>query len=537
MRIACLGGGPAGLYFAIAMKRREPRHEIVVVERNRPYDTFGWGVVLSDETLVNLNASDPDSAEAIRRAFVYWDDIAVFYRGTVTRSSGHGFCGIGRKRLLNILQDRARALGVTLQFETEFESADGYRGYDLVVAADGANSKIRSALAHVFKPDIDVRACKYIWLGTRQRFQDAFTFIFEETEHGWIWAHAYQFDAETATFIVECSEPTWRRFGFDGMSQEETIAACERIFARNLGGHRLATNARHLRGSAWLNFHRVQCEQWSHENLVLMGDAAATAHFSVGSGTKLALESAIALAEYLHTEPTMAAAFHRYEEERRTEVLRLQSAARNSTEWFEQVERYLHLDPVQFNYSLLTRSQRISHENLRARDKAWLESAEMWFEEQATSEKPDQSRPPMFTPFRLRDLRLKNRIVVSPMDAVPRRRWHAHRLAPGALCRARKGRGRAGDHRDDVRVARRANHARLRRPVRARARGRVEAHRRFRPRGDRRQDRHATRTFRAERIDSARLGDDGCAAAGRTIGRSSGRRRWRGRRRIRCRAR
>ena len=426
MRIACLGGGPAGLYFAIAMKRRRSSDEIVVIERNRPYDTFGWGVVLSDETLVNLKASDPESAEGIRCAFVYWDDIAVFYRGSVTRSSGHGFCGIGRRRLLNILQDRARALGVTLQFETEFESADDYRGYDLVVAADGANSKIRGALAHVFKPDIDVRACKYIWLGTRQRFEDAFTFIFEETEHGWIWAHAYQFDADTATFIVECSEATWRRFGFDAMSQEETLATCERIFAKNLGTHQLAANAKPAApklagasasgGGAWLNFRRVLCEKWSHENLVLMGDAAATAHFSVGSGTKLALESAIALADYLHGEPTMAAAFDRYEQERRTEVLRLQSAARNSTEWFENVERYLHLDPVQFNYSLLTRSQRISHENLRTRDKAWLESAEVWFEEQATKEKPRHSRPPMFTPFRLRDLRLKNRIVVSPMD-------------------------------------------------------------------------------------------------------------------------
>jgi len=415
MRIACLGGGPAGLYFAIAMKRRCPGDEIVVVERNRPYDTFGWGVVLSDETLVNLEASDPESAEAIRQSFVYWDDIAVHYRGTVTRSSGHGFCGIGRRRLLNILQDRARALGVTLLFETEFESADAYRDRDLVVVADGANSKIRSGMAEVFKPNIDVRSCKYIWLGTHQRFQDAFTFIFEETEHGWIWAHAYQFDAETATFIVECSEATWRRSGFDTMSQEETLAACERIFANHLGGHRLASNAGHLR-SAWLNFRRVLCETWSHDNLVLMGDAAATAHFSVGSGTKLALESAIALAEYVDREPTLAAAFDRYEQERRTEVLRLQSAARNSTEWFENVERYLHLDPVQFNYSLLTRSQRISHENLRLRDKAWLESAEMWFEEQATSEKPRHSRPPMFTPFRLRDLRLKNRIVVSPMD-------------------------------------------------------------------------------------------------------------------------
>src|SRR6185369_13669301 len=322
MRVACLGGGPAGLYFAIAMKLRDPRHEIVVVERNRPYDTFGWGVVLSDETLANLGDADPVSAEEIRRAFVYWDDIAVFHRGAVTRSSGHGFSGIGRKRLLNILQDRARALGVELRFETEIDSLEPYRGYDLVVAADGMSSKVRGALAHVFKPDIDVRRAKYIWLGTQAKFDDAFTFIFEETEHGWIWAHAYQFDADTATFIVECSEATWRKSGFDRMGQEETIAACERIFANHLGGHRLASNAGHLR-SAWLNFRRVLCETWSHDNLVLMGDAAATAHFSVGSGTKLALESAIALAEYVDREPTLAAAFDRYEQERRTEVLRL----------------------------------------------------------------------------------------------------------------------------------------------------------------------------------------------------------------------
>ena len=415
MRIACLGGGPAGLYFAIAMKLRDPMHDIVVVERNRPYDTFGWGVVLSDETLTNLAAADPDSAAAIRQSFAYWDDIAVCYRGTVTRSSGHGFCGIGRKRLLNILQERAQKLDVKLVFETEIDSLAPYHDRDLIVAADGVNSKVRGGLAHIFKPDIDVRACKYIWLGTRAKFDDAFTFIFEETPQGWLWAHAYQFDPDTATFIVECSQATWRRIGFDRMSADETVAACERIFARNLGGHRLMSNARHLRGSAWLNFNRVLCQTWSHGNIVLMGDAAATAHFSVGSGTKLALESAIALAEYLNTEPTMQSAFRRYQDERRTEVLRLQSAARNSTEWFEEIERYLHLDPVQFNYSLLTRSQRIGHENLRARDKAWLESAEMWFEEQATGEKPNRSRPPMFTPFRLRDLNLKNRVVVSPM--------------------------------------------------------------------------------------------------------------------------
>jgi anthraniloyl-CoA monooxygenase len=437
MRIACLGGGPAGLYFAIAMKLKDPRHEVVVVERNRPYDTFGWGVVLSDETLANLKAADAESAAEIARGFVYWDDIATFYGGSVARSSGHGFCGIGRKRLLNILQDRARALGVELQFETEIESLEPYKGYDLIVAADGANSKVRGQLAHSFKPDIDVRRAKYIWLGTHAKFDDAFTFIFEETDKGWIWAHAYQFDPETATFIVECSEATWRNFGFDKMGQEETVAACEKIFARNLGGQRLMTNARHLRGSAWLNFNRVLCATWSHDNIVLMGDAAATAHFSVGSGTKLALESAIALAEYLHAEPTMAAAFKRYEEDRRTQVLRLQSAARNSTEWFEEVERYFDLDPVQFNYSLLTRSQRISHENLRQRDRAWLEGAEVWFEEQATGARPNFARPPMFVPFRLREMHLANRVVVSPMaqyravEGTPTD-WHLVHLAERA---------------------------------------------------------------------------------------------------------
>jgi len=245
-------------------------------------------------------------------------------------------------------------------------------------------------------------------------FDDAFTFIFEETEKGWIWAHAYQFDNDTATFIVECSEDTFNRHGFGDMSQAESIAACEGIFSEYLGGHNLMTNAGHIRGSAWLNFPGVLCERWSHENIVLMGDAAATAHFSIGSGSKLALESAISLADSLHSEPTMAAAFSKYEEARRLEVLRLQSAARNSLEWFEDVERYLHLDPVQFNYSLLTRSQRISHENLRLRDRPWLEHAEQWFQQQAGA--PSGTlRAPMFAPFKLRDLVLKNRIVVSPM--------------------------------------------------------------------------------------------------------------------------
>ncbi len=438
MRVACLGGGPAGLYFAISMKLRDPGHEVVVVERNRPNDTFGWGVVLSDETLENLAGNDPVSAEQVRAHFAYWDDIAVHYRGRRIVSGGHGFCGIGRRKLLNILQARSRELGVELVFEREIEAPGDYAGYDLVVGADGLNSRTRAAQAAAFEPDIDVRACKFVWLGTHQQFDDAFTFIFEPTEHGWVWAHAYQFDADTATFIVECSEQTWHRFGFGEMSQDESIATCERIFAAYLGGHALMSNARHLRGSAWLNFPRVLCRHWSHDNVVLLGDAAATAHFSIGSGTKLALESAIALADCVHSEADLAGAFRRYEDERRLEVLRLQSAARNSLEWFEDVERYLHLDPVQFTYSLLTRSQRISHENLRLRDRAWLEDAEKWFEESATGRRPPTSRPPMFTPFVLRGLELKNRVVVSPMaqysarDGCPQD-WHLVHLGARAL--------------------------------------------------------------------------------------------------------
>ena len=416
MRIACLGGGPAGLYFAISMKLRDPSHDITVIERNKPDDTFGWGVVLSDETLDNLAANDAISAEAIRAHFAYWDDIALHYRGERLVSSGHGFCGIGRKTLLILLQARARDLGVDLRFETEIASAEDYRkDFDLVVASDGLNSKTRTLYADSFKPDIDLRHCHFVWLGTHQRFDDAFTFIFEETDKGWVWAHAYQFDDTTATFIVECTQETFDAFGFADMTQDESIATCEAIFKDHLGGHALMTNARHVRGSAWIRFPRVLCETWSHENVVLLGDAAATAHFSIGSGTKLALESAIALAEYLHSEPDMARAFQRYEDERRLEVLRLQSAARNSMEWFETVERYLGLDPVQLNYSMLTRSQRISHENLRARDKAWLEGAERWFMTQAGVPEDAPLRAPMFAPFRLRDMALKNRIVVSPM--------------------------------------------------------------------------------------------------------------------------
>ncbi|MGR3586803.1 MAG: bifunctional salicylyl-CoA 5-hydroxylase/oxidoreductase [Pseudooceanicola nanhaiensis] len=413
MKTVCIGGGPSGLYFAISLKLRNPEAEVLVIERNRPDDTFGWGVVLSDETLDNLEKNDPRSAEAIRGHFAYWDDIKVVKEDVAITSTGHGFCGLGRKVMLMLLQDRCRELGIEMRFETEVEDLDALKAeYDLVVAADGINSKTRTQYADAFKPEIDTRACKFVWLGTRAKFDDAFTFIFKKTPHGWVWAHAYQFDADTATFIVECAEDTWRAIGFDTMSQEDSIAECERIFADHLDDNALISNAKHLRGSAWLNFNRVLCEKWHHENVVLLGDASATAHFSIGSGTKLALESAIALAELVSTKPSLEEAFTAYQEERRLDVLRLQSAARNSTEWFEDVERYLHLDPVQFNYSLLTRSQRISHENLRLRDPEWLKSAEEWFQAQAGA---NGHRAPMFAPFRLRDMALKNRVVVSPM--------------------------------------------------------------------------------------------------------------------------
>jgi len=454
MKIACIGGGPAGLYFAISMKLRDPAHEVDMFERNAPGVTFGWGVVFSDQTVDNLAANDPVSAAIIADEFAHWDDIDVHFRGQTITSGGHGFIGIGRKRLLEILRDRARALGVVLHFNAECDPADSkWRGYDLVIASDGANSRFRDAQAQAFGVDVDERANKFVWLGTSKVF-DAFTFAFEETAHGWIWAHAYRFAPDCSTFIVECSEATWRGLGFDRMSQDESIAACEKLFGKYLDGHALQSNATHLVGSAaWLNFRRIKCERWSSGNVILLGDAAHTAHFSIGSGTKLALEDAIKLAEVLNRIPSslraersnpaargwiaaspsaprndgralsLEAALDEYQAERSLEVLKLQNSARNSTEWFETLGRYLHFEPLQFAYSLLTRSQRISHENLRLRDREWLDGVERWFWERAGV--PGKSAPPMFAPLKLRELELANRIAVSPMamysavDGVP----------------------------------------------------------------------------------------------------------------------
>jgi len=412
MKIVCIGAGPAGLYFSILMKKADPRHDITVIERNRPDDTFGWGVVFSDATLGNFAQADPDSYAEILRNFHRWDDIDVFFKGTKITSSGHGFCGIARRKLLNILQERAAALGVTQVFETEVADEAKFATYDLIVAADGVNSLIRKKYAEQFQPDIDVRKCRYIWLGSRQKL-DAFTFAFEETQWGWFQLHAYRFDADLSTFIVETREETWRAAGLDQADQAASIAFCERVFAKYLDGHSLMSNARHLRGSAWLNFNRVLCRKWHHRNIVLIGDAAHTAHFSIGSGTKLAMEDAIALSRTVSEQPNVTQALASYQEERNVEALKLQSAARNRMEWFENVARYVHLDPVQFSYTLLTGSQRIGHQNLRLRDGGYVDRVESWVAQ--ASGLPAKPVPPMFTPFRLRSLELKNRVVVSPM--------------------------------------------------------------------------------------------------------------------------
>lgn len=449
MNILCIGGGPAGLYFALLMKKQNPAHRIAVVERNRPYDTFGWGVVFSDQTLGNLVKADEATAKTILQAFNHWDDIDIHFKGQVTTSGGHGFCGIGRKRLLNILQERCEQLGVNLVFETDVEDdqtlAQQYDA-DLVIASDGLNSRIRTRYESTFQPDIDTRKCRFVWLGTKKLFS-AFTFAFEETEHGWFQAHAYQYDGDTATFIVETPEEVWLKAGLDQMSGEESVAFCEKLFAKYLDGNALMSNAQHLRGSAsWIKFPRIICRQWVHTNtlcgqsvpVVLMGDAAHTAHFSIGSGTKLALEDAIELANCFamhgkdETPADMKNVLDAYQAARAVEVLKIQSAARNSMEWFENVGRYTAMQAPQFAYSMLTRSQRLSHENLRLRDANYVRSFEDWIAGQAfaqagasppnsppnlamTKTTATNTIPPMFTPLKLREVVLKNRIVVSPM--------------------------------------------------------------------------------------------------------------------------
>ncbi|MGH7655281.1 MAG: bifunctional salicylyl-CoA 5-hydroxylase/oxidoreductase [Gemmatimonadaceae bacterium] len=416
MKVVTVGGGPAGLYFALLLKKQNPAHSVTVLERNGPLDAYGWGVVFSEQTLGNLRDADAESYDEITRSFARLDDIDVCVNDSTITSGGHGFSGIARRALLEILQRRAVALGVDLRFgvnvtDPEGLSAPGLGDADVIVAADGVNSGIRRKYAGAFEPDIDVRTARYIWLGTTRMF-DAFTFMFAQTGHGVYQAHAYRFDSTHSAFIVECDERSWRAAGFDRMDVAASVAACEKLFAPWLAGHPLLENTPpHLREHPWVSFTRVSNTRWHHGNVVMIGDAAHTAHFSIGSGTKLAMEDAIVLARELSAagEIGVEAAFAKYEAARRTEALRLQNAARNSMEWFENVRRYIHLPPQQFAYSLLTRSQRVGHENLRLRDSKYLAGLERWF-----AGKP--AVPPMFTPFSIGGLEVRNRVVVSPMD-------------------------------------------------------------------------------------------------------------------------
>jgi len=407
----CIGGGPAGLSFAILMKKADPAHDVTVIERNQPDDTFGFGVVLSDATLEHFAEADPESSAEISRALAHWDDIDIHYQGQVLTSTGHGFSGLSRQGLLDILQRRCRQLGVRLEFEREVTDPTAFAAADLVLAADGVNSAVRTRYAAHFGPEIDWRSNRFVWLGTTFPFR-AFTFLFKESEHGLWRVHAYRYDQRLSTFILETTAATWTRAGLDAATEDDTVAFGERLFARELGGHRVLKNR-----SLWRSFPTVRNARWHWGNVVLLGDAAHTAHFSVGSGTRLAMEDAIALCAALRRCSRIPEALAAYEDERRPHVEALQRAAQASLEWFEQTERYYgRLEPVQFAFSLLTRSLRVTHETLRARDVKFVDTVDRWFAARAADQSgatvPAQpAPPPMFTPFRLRDLVLANRMV------------------------------------------------------------------------------------------------------------------------------
>jgi anthraniloyl-CoA monooxygenase len=421
MRIAVVGGGPGGLYFSALVQQLAQRtgqsHEVTVWERNAPDDTFGFGVVFSDETLGGIEHADPVVFSRMQQEFAVWDDIDVHFKGDVVTSGGHGFAAMSRRRLLEILQDRCRELGVALHFRTDAPDVDELaRTHDLVVASDGLSSAVRARYAETFRPTLEARDCKYIWLGTDKVF-DAFKFYIEQTPYGVMQIHGYPYDAGGSTFIVEMTSAVWEKAGFadyadrpwaPGESDQKSIDLIRELFADVLEGHEVMAN-----NSRWISFTTVRNEQWVHDNVVILGDAAHTAHFSIGSGTKLAMEDALALAACLHEEDTLPAALATYETERKAVVLSTQRAAQASLEWFENLGQYVHQEPIQFGFNIMTRSRRVTYDNLRLRDPEFVARCDEWY---AAHVGATDVCPPMFQPVRIGSLDLVNRVVVSPMD-------------------------------------------------------------------------------------------------------------------------